>query len=108
MWSILRNTTSIHDEQFEQPRTSITMSEITTNPLDRIVHTDGVCGGSARIAGTRIPVWLIAQRINLGESVDDICRELGGVTKADILQCIDYACINGTEIRAEIFANESL
>jgi len=33
---------------------------MATAPTSRIERTPGVCGGDARVAGTRIPVWLLA------------------------------------------------
>jgi len=33
-----------------------------------IEKTDGVCGGSAQIAGTRIPVWQLVAARNIGVS----------------------------------------
>ncbi|NEO64576.1 MAG: DUF433 domain-containing protein, partial [Moorea sp. SIO4G2] len=33
-----------------------------------IEKTPGVCGGDARIANTRIPVWVLVQARNLGSS----------------------------------------
>lgn len=33
-----------------------------------------VCGGEARVRGTRIPVWVLAQAVRLGQTDADILR----------------------------------
>lgn len=40
---------------------------------DRVTRTPGVCGGAACIAGTRVPVWILA------------AQRVAGLTDAQIL-----------------------
>ena len=46
------------------------MATTATDPLiaDRIRKTPGVCGGDARIADHRIPVWLLVVQKKTGRS----------------------------------------
>jgi uncharacterized protein (DUF433 family) len=71
-----------------------------------IVTTDGVCGGSARIAGSRIPVWqLVADRDN-GLSEAQLLLDYPSLRAKDLVNAWLYARTHRDEIEAEIHENE--
>ena len=69
-----------------------------------IVKTPGICGGDARIIGTRTPVWLVEQyrRFNgeaaLAERFPAIAPELWRAA-------IEYARLHSEEIEANLLEN---
>jgi uncharacterized protein (DUF433 family) len=72
----------------------------------RIVKTPNICGGSARVNGTRIPVWGIEVSRRAGASAASIVRSYGGLRTADIQAAFAYADRHRAEIDLEIKANE--
>jgi len=71
-----------------------------------IVKTHGVCGGSARISGSRIPVWqLIADR-DLGVSESQLLLDYPSLRAEDLVNAWSYAKSHRDEIQAEIRENE--
>lgn len=69
-----------------------------------IVHTPGVVGGSARIGGTRIPVWQVVLMQREGMTATEIAAaydqsELG---RADIEAALAYANAHEREIERDI------
>lgn len=73
-----------------------------------IERTPGVCGGAARVAGTRIPVWTIERFRQLGASVQDLLTYFPTLSAAQVERALDYARTNPHEISEEILQNESL
>ena len=62
-----------------------------TRPVRAIEHTPGVCGGAARIADTRIPVWVLERFRQLGTSVEDLEQFYPSLTHAGIDRALAYA-----------------
>ena len=52
--------------------------------------TPGVCGGHARIQGTRICVHDVVGLLQNGETVDSVTRQLPGLTRAQTYECLAY------------------
>ncbi|MCI0358671.1 MAG: DUF433 domain-containing protein [Planctomycetaceae bacterium] len=71
-----------------------------------IVATPGVCGGSARIIRTRIPVWTLARMRELGVSEADILRSFPALRAIDLVQAWAYLDTHRAEIEQEIRENE--
>jgi type III restriction enzyme len=71
-----------------------------------IVKTKGVCGGKARIAGTRIPVWSIENARRSGCSVAAIVKMYSGLTNELVEAALSYASDHPREINRAIRANE--
>ena len=70
-----------------------------------IEKTEDVCG-SARIAGTRIPVWqLVAARV-LGVSEAQLLIDYPTLLAEDLVNAWSYARAHREEILAEIRGNE--
>jgi uncharacterized protein (DUF433 family) len=71
-----------------------------------IEKTEGVCGGSARIAGTRIPVWQLVAARDLGASEAQLLLDYPGLRAEDLVNAWSYARSHRDEIEAEIHENE--
>ena len=70
-----------------------------------IEKTEGVCGGSARIAGTRIPNLATRRARDLGESEAQFPLDYPGLRAADLVNAWSYARAHHDEIEAEIREN---
>lgn len=71
-----------------------------------IVATPEICGGSARIIRTRIPVWTIERMRQKGISDGDILRSFPTLRAMDLVQAWSYADQHRTEIEQDIRENE--
>jgi len=74
----------------------------------QIVKTPGTCGGDARIAGTRIPVWGLVERRQHGMSDGAILADLPGLTAADLAAAWHYASDNPLEIDQALWLNDAI
>lgn len=72
----------------------------------RIRRTPNVCGGSARLGNTRIPVWGVEAWRRLGLSDDDILTNYPSLEPADLAAAWEYVAANRVEIDEEIRRNE--
>jgi len=70
-----------------------------------IQKTSGVCGGDARVARTRIPVWVLEQARRLGLSESRILRDYPGLTAQDLREAFAYADAHRDEIADAIRSN---
>ena len=71
-----------------------------------IESTPGVCAGSARIAGTRIPVWVLVEARDLGASEAQLLLDYPALAALNLVDAWDYERSHRDEIAAEIFRNE--
>jgi uncharacterized protein (DUF433 family) len=67
---------------------------------------EGVCGGSARISGTRIPVWQLVAARDLGVTESQLLVDYPTLQARDLVNAWSYAQSHGEEIRTEIRENE--
>ncbi|MDZ7703607.1 MAG: DUF433 domain-containing protein [Trueperaceae bacterium] len=74
--------------------------------LSRIEQTEGVCGGDACIAGTRIPVWLIEEFRRAGASDAEILQAYPSLSAEDVVAAKAYVGLNPEDIDRQIRANE--
>lgn len=72
-----------------------------------IVSTPGICGGDPRIAGTRIPVWVLVQFRNLGTSEADILRAYPTLRAEDLTNAWTYYRSHKSAIDEQILENEA-
>ena len=72
-----------------------------------IESTPGVCGGSARIRQTRIPVWLLEQMRRLGVAEATLLYEYPTLHAEDLVNAWAYVQRHPDEIDREIEENES-
>jgi uncharacterized protein (DUF433 family) len=64
--------------------------------------TPGVCGGRARIAGTRIAVHRVAGYYRLGYSPEEILTVLASLTLQQVYAALAHALANAEEIDAAL------
>lgn len=72
-----------------------------------IERTPDVCSGSARIAGTRIPVWSLVQFRNLGATEAEILNHYPSLRAEDLVNAWAYANAHPSEIKDDIARNEN-
>lgn len=72
----------------------------------RISIKEGVCGGSACIRSTRIPVWLIMAFLGDGVTVDNLLEQHPTLEPLDIEAARHYARLFPVEISNEILQND--
>ncbi len=77
----------------------------TTGRGSGIEKSEGVCGGSARIFGTRIPVWQLVEARDLGVTEAQLLLDYPALRAEDLVNAWSYAESNRDEISAEIHAN---
>jgi len=65
--------------------------------LERISVDPEVCHGTACIAGTRIPVYVILDNLAAGLSREDIMRSYPSLVPADIDAALAYAALLAKE-----------
>jgi uncharacterized protein (DUF433 family) len=71
-----------------------------------IQKTEGVCGGSARIAGSRIPVWQLVADRESGVSEAQLLVDYPSLRAEELVNAWSYARSHRDEIQAEIRENE--
>ncbi len=72
-----------------------------------IEKTPGVCGGDARIARTRIPVWLLVRQRQLGVSEEEILHGYPTLRTEDLSNAWNYYRAHKDEIEVQITENEA-
>jgi uncharacterized protein (DUF433 family) len=70
-----------------------------------IVCTPGICGGNARIPGTRIPVWGLERARRLGWSDRQLLEAYPWLTQADLELAWAYVPMHSEEIDGQIREN---
>ena len=83
-----------------------TVEELLARLGSGIETTPGVCGGDARVAGTRIPVWTLEQYRRLGLSEARILEAFPGLRAADLVNAWSYVASHADEIERLIRENE--
>ncbi|MFO0951218.1 MAG: DUF433 domain-containing protein [Isosphaeraceae bacterium] len=71
----------------------------------RVVKTPGICGGAARVDGSRIPVWQLIEEREEGASESQLLNSYRTLTARDLVAAWDYAEAHPDEIAAEIRRN---
>ena len=71
-----------------------------------IESTENVCGGSARIVRTRIPVWVLEQARRLGTSEAELLTAYPTLRAEDLANAWAYVRSHREEIDREIQENE--
>jgi uncharacterized protein (DUF433 family) len=72
-----------------------------------IEKAPSICGGDARIANTRIPVWVIVQARNLGNTEAEILANYPSLNTTDLANAWTYATANPVEIAQAIQEHEA-
>jgi uncharacterized protein (DUF433 family) len=71
-----------------------------------IDKTKDVCGGEARIARTRIPVWLLVRQQQLGISEHELLIDYPSLRDEDLYNAWNYYRMHKNEINKLIKENE--
>jgi uncharacterized protein (DUF433 family) len=71
-----------------------------------IEKTPGICGGEARIAKTRIPIWVLVEARRLGYTDADLLKSYPTITATDLANAWTYAEAHPDEIKLAIERNE--
>ena len=71
-----------------------------------IEKLEGVCGGDACVAGTRIPVWSLEQGRRLGFTEDELLVNYPTLRRGDLPAVWDYVKAHTAEIEQAIRENE--
>ena len=74
-------------------------------PGRAIVHTEGICGGDARIDGTRLTVWGLVEYRQLGADDDELLQNFPSLTLGDLKNAWLYYENNRDEIEHGILEN---
>lgn len=72
-----------------------------------ITKTQGVCGGEACIARTRIPVWLLVESHRQGVREAQMLNDYPHISAADLVNAWAYAQAYPDEIEAAIGRNQA-
>jgi uncharacterized protein (DUF433 family) len=67
-----------------------------------IEATPGICGGRARLAGTRVPVHRIARYHRLGYAPEEMLGLLNSLSLSQIYAALAYALANPEEIQESL------
>jgi uncharacterized protein (DUF433 family) len=71
-----------------------------------IEKTPGICGGAARVAGTRIPVWQLVEARILGAADVQLLTDYPRLTAVNLADAWAYAADHPREIATQIHQNE--
>ena len=73
-----------------------------------IESTPGVCGGSARIVRTRIPIWILEGLRRQGKTEAELLQSYPALTAQDLVDAWHYVAANKQAIDAEIAENDAV
>ena len=90
----------------DRARLFVWMAADIADQLPGIEFDPRVCGGSARIAGTRIPVWSLESWRRLGLSDEEILGNYPSLQLSDLVNAWHYVAKHPQEIAREIQENE--
>jgi uncharacterized protein (DUF433 family) len=82
------------------------LSQSLANSWQGIEKTEGVCGGKACIAGTRITVWGLVNARRIGYSEADLLENYPSLSAQDLANAWAYAKVFVSEIESDIRENE--
>ncbi len=71
-----------------------------------IERTPGICGGAARINGTRIPVWTLVRFRQLGMTDGELLSAYPTLQAENLTNAWAYYQLHSSEIEQEIRENE--
>lgn len=74
--------------------------------VPRIVHSPGVCGGAARIDGTRIPVWTLEGFWRQGVDDEWLLEQYPSLYQTDLDAARAYIAGHQEEIEADLRAQD--
>jgi len=78
------------------------LDDITMQPTYHIERRPGVQGGDACVAGTRVPVWVLAAMHKRGDTAEEILEAYPHLTAAQVHAALSYYYDHRAEIDAVI------
>jgi uncharacterized protein (DUF433 family) len=86
------------------------MADTIVLSIDHIVKTPGVCGGEARVDGTRLPVWTLVAQLQSGATIDELLEGYAHIplSRAQVHAVLAYYYDHQPEIDAAIQVNDRL
>jgi uncharacterized protein (DUF433 family) len=73
-----------------------------------IVHSEGVCGGRARVDGTRIPVWqIVSSIVRSGSSPEEFVEAYPHVTLAQVHDALSFYYDHREELERDLRDQEA-
>lgn len=87
-------------------RHSLVNSSTLGSSLPAVVKQEHVLGGRARLAGTRIPIWLLVLKQQLGAGTLDLLRDYPSLTKSHVEAANQYYTHHKSEVDEDIRENE--
>jgi uncharacterized protein (DUF433 family) len=91
----------------EQAQVIQTLMQTLGKDSRGITKTPGVCGGTACIANSRIPIWSLIEARTLGYSEADLLTSYPTLTATDLTQAWIYAATCPEAIATAIQINEA-
>ncbi len=91
----------------EQARLLVSVAAEVSETFPGIAANAGVCGGSARIVRTRIPVWTLENYRRLGLSEGGILQAFPTLCAEDLVNAWAYIRSHRGEIDQDIADNEA-
>ena len=91
----------------EQARLLASVAAEVSETFPGIAADVGVCGGSARIVRTRIPVWTLENYRRLGLSEGGILQAFPTLCAEDLVNAWAYIRAHREEIERDIAENEA-
>lgn len=82
------------------------LTQTSPGHVDGIEKNERVCGGDACIAGTRIPVWTLAQSRRLGFTNEELLDAYPGLDQRALSSAWAYEAAHQAEIDQAIRENE--
>ncbi len=80
---------------------------MSTSTGSRIEKTPGTCGGDARIANTRIPVWLLVLHRKSGRNDQQVLASYPTLSQADLDAAWEFYRDNSLEIEQSIWLSDT-
>lgn len=102
---LIQEAIALHIQDLESPPVPKSFGVMIDVGGRQVTKAAGVCGGSACVAGTRIPVWVLAQAQQLGNSEAEILQNYSSLTAADLAIALAYAADHPEEIEKDIREN---
>jgi uncharacterized protein (DUF433 family) len=96
-------------EALQRPLTEVAseliLTEATASIHPYVERRVGVLGGKPVVKGTRLPVWQLAERLQLGDSPEDLLDAYQHISAAALYDAISYYYDHRLEIQQQIEQN---